>query len=181
MRLITLNGPMQCGKSWVVKNIVRQFPDVNFIPVSFQDTLGKATQILLGVEHVPYEEFKKTEYYGRTGRQHMIDVATEKRRHDPYFFSRVMADRMRGHPIVARKKLFVADSNGFSDELEFMRVQVDIDLLPCSIEPSDAPLRGEQYPGDSRFNLAHMCNVITKDSTLMLDALSAAIIRRGWN
>jgi hypothetical protein len=181
MRLITFNGPMQCGKSWVVKNLVRRFPDVNFIPVSFQDTLAKATQTLLGVEHVPYEEFKKTQYYGRTGRQHMIDVATEKRRHDPYFFSRVMADRMRAHPIIARKKLFVADSNGFPDELEFMRVQMDIDLLTCSIEPPDAPERGCQYPGDSRFNLAHMCTIIAKDSTLMLDAVSSAIMRRNWH
>lgn len=181
MRLITFNGPMQCGKSWVVRNLKERFSDVQFVPVSFQDTLAKATQTLLGVEHVPYEEFKKTDYYGRTGRQHMIDVAIKKREHDRYFFSRVLADRMRLVVPVKRKTLFVADSNGFPDELEFMRVQRDIDLLPCSIEPDDAPERGGQYPGDSRFNLAHMCSVVKPNSTLMLDAVSEAIIRRGWN
>lgn len=180
MRLITLNGPMQCGKSWVVTNLMARFADVEFKPVSFQDTLAKATQALLGVEHVPYEEFKKTDYYGRTGRQHMIDVATEKRRHDPYFFSRVLSDRMRRTRFTRAKQLFIADSNGFPDELEFMRVQTDIDLLPCSIEPEDAPERGAKYPGDSRFNLAHMCSVVTVDSSLMLDAVTAAINRRGW-
>ncbi|QIG75251.1 hypothetical protein EVC29_022 [Rhizobium phage RHph_Y52] len=184
MRLITLNGPMQCGKSWVVRNLKERFTDVAFIPVSFQDTLAKATQILLGVEHVPYEEFKKTVYHGRTGRQHMIDVATEKRRHDQVFFSRVLADRMRfvnTTSFVGRKhKLFIADSNGFPDELEFMRAQVDIDLLACSIEPADTVARGENYPGDSRFNLAHMCSVVATNSTLMLEAVSAALLRRGW-
>ncbi|QIG67823.1 hypothetical protein EVB53_021 [Rhizobium phage RHph_Y60] len=185
MRLITFNGPMQCGKSWVVRNLKERFSDVTFVPVSFQDTLAKATQILLGVEHVPYEEFKKTVYHGRTGRQHMIDVATEKRRHDEVFFSRVLADRMRHYDALRgtagnKKRLYVADSNGFPDELEFMRAQVDIDLLACSIEPADTVARGENYPGDSRFNLAHMCSVVATNSTLMLEAVSAALLRRGW-
>lgn len=185
MRFVTLNGPLQCGKSWVVKELKKRFPDVTFVPVSFQDTLAKSVPILLGVEGVDYETFKKTEYYGRTGRQHIIDVATEKRRHDQLFFSRVLADRMRAiNPMthVGRKqRVFIADSNGFPDELGFMRAQVDIDLLPCSIEPPDAPPRGEKYPDpDSRFNLAHLCAVVTLDSTHMLERLSERLIARGW-
>lgn len=181
MRFVTLNGPLQCGKSWVVRELKKRFPEVRFEAVSFQDTLAKSVPILLGVEGVDYETFKKTDYYGRTGRQHIIDVATEKRRHDQLFFSRVLADRMRRIHSPGRKRVFIADSNGFADELGFMRAQADIDLLPCSIEPPDAPPRGEKYPDpDSRFNLAHMCAVVTADSTHMLERLSERLIARGW-
>lgn len=185
MRFVTLNGPLQCGKSWVVRELKKRFPETTFVPVSFQDTLAKSVPILLGVEGVDYETFKKTDYYGRTGRQHIIDVATEKRRHDQLFFSRVLADRMRQIDSTThtgrKQRVFIADSNGFADELGFMRAQADIDLLPCSIEPPGTVDRGEKYPDpDSRFNLAHMCAVVTGNSTLMLERLSERLIARGW-
>jgi hypothetical protein len=167
-----------------VKNLRARFPETRFEAVSFQDTLAASVPILLGVAGVDYETFKKTDYYGRTGRQHIIDVATKKREFDPLFFSRVLADRMRtmNHTThTGRRRVFIADSNGFADELGFMRGQTDIDLLPCSIEPPDTVARGEKYPDpDSRFNLAHMCAVVTPDSSVMLERLSERLIARGW-
>lgn len=174
MRLVTLNGPIGCGKSWVVKNL-----RVRTIPMSFQDTLAKSTQVMLGVEWMDYATFKTTLFNGKTGREWMIIVATECRRHDEYFFARVLHDRMK-HQTHSTERIFIADSNGFENELDYMRSQADVDLLACSIEPPNAPPRGAQYMGDSRFNLAHKCTVVSPNSTLMLDALNAALIRRAW-
>lgn len=188
MRFVTLNGPLGCGKSWVVKNLKERYErrgGVKFLPVSFQDTLATSTMALLGAEHMDYATFKVTEFFGVTGRQWMINQATAARAVDTYFFSRVTHRRMQhefSKTSLFRKTVFIADSNGFEDELDFMRVQADVDLLACSIEPPEyRDRRGQLYQeGDSRSNLAHKCTVVQANSTLMLDALGAALERRDW-
>lgn len=185
LNLVTLNGPLGCGKTWTVERIVAMNPDVLFHRVSWQDCLRKAAMALLGVPiHFSYDVFKKTDYYGKTGRQWMIDMSEGfAKQHDPLFFSKVMHDTIRNVIRVPRKKhVFIADSNGFENELDYFRVQEDVSLLACSIEPLHLQdRRGLPWiESDSRFNLAHKCTLVAEDSTEMLGKLNAALQRRGW-
>ena len=186
MNLVTLNGPLGCGKTWTADRVAAVNPDVLFHRVSWQDCLRRAAMALLGVKEiqVSYDLFKKTDYYGKTGRQWMIDLSEGfAKQHDPLFFSKVMHDTMRNVICVPNKKhVFIADSNGFENELDYFRVQEDVNLLACSIEPLHLQdRRGLPWiDGDSRFNLAAKCTLVAEDSTEMLGKLNAALQRRNW-
>ena len=84
--------------------------------------------------------------------------------------------------VTGKKHVFIADSNGFENELDYFRVQEDVNLLACSIEPLHLrDRRGLPWiEGDSRFNLAAKCTLVAEDSTEMLGKLGAALNRRGW-
>lgn len=187
MKLVTINGPLGVGKSWTadrVTELLRGRPVV-IHRVSFQDPLREAAMALLGVNpaHVSYDDFKRAEFMGASGRSWMIRLSEDfAKKFDPEFFSKVMHQKMLLTPQPANKKhIFIADSNGFESELDYFRVQTDIDLLPCSIEPEGSAPRGEPWiPGDSRFNLAHKCNLVHEDSTTMAHAILSALERRGW-
>jgi len=195
IRIVTFNGPMKCGKSWVCDRLPERFPNTRFERVSFQDALARGTLALLGLSPAiygtdAYAEFKETQYYGRTGREWMIffsesakvgnptiDMADEH----PNIWTDVMLDSIRRQHFTHRSgTVYLADSNGFGDELDYLRGREDVDVLACSIEPPDSPVRGSTYPNDSRFNLAHKCAVVAEDSNLLLDRVSAALQRRNW-
>lgn len=185
MKLVTLNGPLGVGKSWAADRVAQLLPDLMIFRVSFQDPLRKAAMALLGVSEsqVPYSVFKDTIYFGLTGREWMIQMSEDfAKQREPLFFSKVMHLTMRNQlQPVKRKAIFMADSNGFESELDYFRVQPDIDLLACSIEPPDSAPRGTPWiPGDSRFNLAHKCTLVREDSTQMAHAIVDALERRGW-
>lgn len=189
MNLVTINGPLGCGKTWTVDRISAMNQNVIFHRVSWQDSLKKAAMALLGVPiHFSYDLFKKTDYYGKTGRQWMIDLSEGfVKQHDPLFFSKVMHSTMQmehaNHALMTHKKhVFIADSNGFENELDYFRVQEDVNLLACSIEPLHLrERRGLPWiDGDSRFNLAAKCTLVAEDSTEMLGKLNAALQRRNW-
>lgn len=187
MKLVTINGPLGVGKSWTADRVTELLKGrpVAVHRVSFQDPLRKAAMALLGVnpELVSYDDFKKTEYLGKSGRRWMIDMSEEfAKSHDEEFFSKIMHQTMRfTHRPYGKKHIFIADSNGFESELAYFRVQLDIDLLACSIEPPGSAERGEPWiPGDSRYNLAHKCTLVHEDSTTMAHAILNALERRGW-
>lgn len=185
MKLVTLNGPLGIGKSWTANRVTELLPHVMVFRVSFQDSLRKAAMALVEVSEaqVPYSVFKDTDYYGLTGRQWMINMSENfAKKHDPLFFSRVMHQTMRTQPQPMHKKaIFIADSNGFESEIDYFRVQTDIDLLACSIEPPDSAPRGTPWiEGDSRFNLAHKCGLVREDSTQMAHAIIKSLENRGW-
>lgn len=180
MRFVTFNGPIGCGKSWVCNSLQAIHGDqAVFRRESFQDALREATYATLGLGmETRYDEFKVTHYVGFTGRQWMIDIATRARENDQYVWSRTLINRCKRR--YGDKDIILVDSNGFPDELEFLRVQPGIDVLTCSIELPDGVERGAQFPGDSRFNLAHMCSIVKPNSSEMLPAVVAALKRRGW-
>lgn len=186
MNLVTINGPLGVGKTWTVDRLAAMNPDVLFHRVSWQNCLRKAAMALLGVHEiqVSYDVFKKTDYFGKTGRQWMIDMSEGfAKRHDELFFSKVMHQTMRDTILVPRKKhVFIADSNGFENELAYFKVQEDVNVLACSIEPPDMKeRRGLPWiDGDSRFNLAAKCSVVAPDSTEALVLITGALQRRGW-
>lgn len=185
MKLITLNGPLGSGKSWVADRIPGLVRNFSIQRVSFQDPLMHGIPALMCRDYLPYVDFKKEMIHGQTGRQWMIDVATKMREFDPTIFSKLLYDSMlhlyenNRHP---QQILFVADSNGFEDELDFFKSRIDVDLLTCSIEPPEyQDRRGELYqPDDSRSNLAHKCTIVQEDSDQMLVAIKTALMRRGW-
>lgn len=186
LNLVTINGPLGVGKSWTAERLEAIHSHICIHRISFQDCLRKASMALLGVDpnHISYDVFKKAEYLGKTGRQWMIDMSEGfAKSHDPLFFSKIMHQTMRTSLLTPnRKHLFVADSNGFESELDYFKVQEDVNLLACSIEPLEyREHRGEPWvEGDSRFNLAHKCTLVAEDSTEMLGKLNAALQRRGW-
>lgn len=185
MKLITINGPLGSGKSWVADRIPGLVRNYTVQRVSFQDPLTYSIPVLMCRSHMTYADFKKEMIHGQTGRQWMIDVATKMREFDPTIFSRLLYDSMvhlqtnNRHP---QQILFVADSNGFADELDFFKSRTDVDLLTCSIEPLEYRYRrGELYQSDdSRSNLAHKCTIVRPDSDEMLLAIKTALMRRGW-
>ena len=196
IRFITMNGPLGVGKSWVgdqlEKYLKTNHPNTRLIRASFQDVLAAGVQRLLGAEHMDYAEFKLTEFYGLTGRQWLIRTSEEMMKPvDPMIFSKILYDRMKleteqrknvlAHGQI-KSLLFYADSNGFEDELMFFRSRDDLDLLACSIEPADfTDRRGQPWiDGDSRYNLAHLANVVAPTSTIMLENLIKALDRRNW-
>lgn len=189
---VCFNGPLGAGKSWVCDRLNEHYSNVNIVRVSWQDCLANAAMALLAVDPrlTPYAVFKTTEYMGKTGRQWMIDMSENfAKQHDEYFFSIVLAETIRrigNRPLPGHsrnhKTLFVADSNGFESELDYMRSQDDINVLACSIEPPEYHgKRGLPWiAGDSRYNLAHKASVVTGDSNQMLVAAKSALERRGW-
>jgi len=187
IRIITLNGPLGSGKTWV-KNQLVSILTAQGIPTSsasWQDPLRKACYALLGVNaDVSYDYFKVTDYYGRTGREWMIAMSEDFAKiHDPNFFSRVLADNLRAHHGSRKHKhIFIADSNGFDHELTFLRAQEDIDVLACGICPPDSPPPGERWrPDDSRINLSHMCAQVAPSSGDLLPKIIKSLHIRGWN
>lgn len=195
IRFITMNGPLCVGKSWVGDQLEKYLkvnhPSTRLIRADFKDVLAAGVQRLLGVEHMDYAKFKLTEFYGLTGRQWLIRASEEMMKPvDPMIFSKILYDKMkvefgiRKNTIAHSRQslLFYADSNGFEDELMFFRGREDLDLLACSIEPEDfIDRRGQPWiDGDSRYNLAHLCNVVAPTSTIMFENLIKALDRRNW-
>jgi hypothetical protein len=186
IRLLTLNGPLGSGKTWIRKQLTNTFVQqgLRVEAASWQDPLRLACYALLGVsKEVSYDTFKLTEYYGRTGRQWMIAMSEDfAKQFDRDFFSRVMADKLRMSPMPHYgKHLFIADSNGFDNELLFLRAQPDIDVVAGCICPPDSPPPGERWrPDDSRINLAHMCNQVAPSSGELLPKLMKSLHTRGW-
>ena len=141
---------------------------------------------LLGVPNADYDEFKKTIYYGLTGRQWMIKCSEEFMKPiDETIFSKILYQHMEDIILISpigTRTLFVADSWGFESEGMFFRTRQDVDVLACCIEPPGMEVRRGQpwVVDDSRYNLANQCSVIAPDSTSMLQQLIAALNRRGW-
>lgn len=189
IRFVAINGPLGVGKSWVASNLekgVAASSRTRIFRVSFQDVLRKGAMNLLGVPNADYDVFKKTLYYGKTGRQWMIDLSESfMKPHRETIFSEILHDQMRDHMLtvpMGTRNLFIADSWGFESEINYFRAQADVDTLTCAIEPPGMDtLRGKPWiTGDSRYNLAHMASVVTPDSTKMLENLIRALHRRGW-
>lgn len=189
IRFVAINGPLGVGKSWVANHLesrIAASSRIRIFRVSFQDVLRKAAMNLLGVPNADYDVFKKTDYYGKTGRQWMIDLSESfVKPHRETFFSEVLHDSMRDLMLtvpMGTKNLFIADSWGFESEINYFRAQLDVDTLTCAIEPPGLhERRGLPWvAGDSRYNLAAMASVIAHDSTSMLELLQRALDRRGW-
>lgn len=187
MRLVTINGPLGSGKSWTANKLEGFLSASSYTRVervSFQDPLRIATMALLGVTGMDYDQFKISNFLGLTGRAWMIKISEELAKPiDPNFFSKVMLSQLliRANDQKHFVPLFVADSNGFEVEIDFLRGREEIDLLTCCIEPPGSPPRGELWtPGDSRVNLAHKCAIVAKDSNELYGKLIAALERRGW-
>lgn len=189
IKFVAINGPLGVGKSWVAANLEKELAVTSrtrILRVSFQDCLRKGVMTLLDVADWDYDIFKKTEFYGKTGRQWMIDASENfMKSQDPYIFSKILHDRMailRDQVPHGSRALFVADSWGFESEGDYFRAQSDVVMLTCCIEPPNmSERRGLPWiEGDSRFNLAHKSTIIAPDSTAMLKQLKAALDRRGW-
>lgn len=184
-RLILINGPAGHGKTWLFSRLKEQFSAQSLLTehVQFKGPLIKSTAILLGInpEHAQfdYDKFKTTEYFGLTGRQWMIRIATTMRDHDDDIFVKQAIDS-----ILARKagspKMFVCDDLGFENELNLPLTHLDIECLIVSINPLGNVEPGEKYHNDSRYNLCHKANVKAYDSTTALQLTLNALIRRGW-
>lgn len=181
MKLLTINGPLGSGKTWVAKQLAIQNPGVAFVYVSFQYPLKAGTMCMLGLDPdtEDYDKFKVTDYFGMTGRQWMIHFATAARSFDPVIWSRVMHSTMRQ---VIGTPIFVADSNGFEDELDYFYGQGDVNLYAASIEPPEyKDRRGLLYSNsDSRYNLAHRCHTVGRDSNEVLAAVTEGLRARNW-
>ena len=190
IRFVAINGPLGVGKSWVADHLEQRIAAttrVRIHRVSFQDVLRKGAMNLLGVPNADYDSFKRSNYFGKTGRQWMIKLSESfmKVHGGEQIFSMIlhetMNDIMLAYQAVGRKNLFIADSWGFESEINYFRVQPEVDVLACSIEPPGHAPRGERWvPGDSRYNRAHMASVVAEDSTSMLEKLERALDRRGW-
>lgn len=188
IRFVAINGPLWVGKSWVADQLEQRLAATSrtrIFRVSFQDVLRKGVMNLLGVPNIDYGVFKKTLYYGKSGRQWMIDASENfMKSHDEQIFSKILHDTMNDHMLavpMGTRNLFIADSWGFESEINYFRAQPEVDVLACSIEPPGHAPRGELWiPGDSRYNLAHMASVVAEDSTSMLEKLERALDRRGW-
>lgn len=183
MRIVTFNGPLGCGKSWVCDRLEERFAGsgIQTRRVSFQDPLRIATMALLGATGMNYDVFKKHIFMGLTGRQWMINMSEKfAKNYEPNFFKiRLIEEMEKFHE---HRTLFLADSLGFPEELDYLRSRMDIDVLACCIEPVDSPVRGHPWmEGDSRFNLAHKCGIVAPNSTSMLPAVLEALSRRGWS
>lgn len=189
-RFVTINGPLGVGKTWVVQQLLNHIYKILVVPVSWQDPLRKACYELCAVDSsVPYDTFKKMTYFGRTGREWMIRMSEDfAKEHSETFFSEVLAHRIMNSPLMGKgdfinfsSVIFVADSNGFASELMYFKAHAAFDVLACCIEPPGSPPRGELWrPDDSRYNLAHMCDIVLPDSTTAFHKLMEALTRRGW-
>jgi hypothetical protein len=186
IRILTLNGPLGSGKTWIKKQLASTLAShsIKMASASWQDPLRRACYALLNVsESVDYDTFKVTDYFGRTGRQWMIAMSEDfAKQFDPLFFSRVLADTLRSSPLPHYgRHLFIADSNGFDTELSFLRAQTDIEVLAGCICPPDSPPPGERWrPDDSRLNLSHMCAQVAPTSGELLPKLMKSLQIRGW-
>lgn len=184
-RLVLINGPAGSGKSWLYQNlkIYLQKHGVLAPQVQFKGPLIKATANLLGLnpEHVlfDYDKFKVTEFYGLSGRQWMIKIATAAREQDDdIFVKQAIQDVLL--KAGGAEKIFICDDLGFENELNIPLAHPDIESLVVSIAPSNGVGPGLQYPGDSRFNLCHRANIKGVNSDTALTLTINALIRRGW-
>lgn len=189
IRFVAINGPRGVGKSWVADHLEQRIAAttrVRIHRVSFQDVLRKGAMNLLGVPNADYDSFKRSTYFGKTGRQWMISLSEDfmKIQAEEQVFSMILHETMNDIMLsvpIGYKNLFIADSWGFESEINYFRVQPEVDVLACSIEPPGHAHRGEPWiTGDSRYNLAHMASVVAEDSTSMLEKLERALDRRGW-
>lgn len=189
-RLLTINGPLGSGKSWIIRQMTEgskclMFQGIARYPVDFKDPLRKAVYGLLDIpDSYPYDLFKTNLYMGISGRQWMIKLSEDfAKQINPMFFSEVL------YASILRKvdgrgfgqAIFMSDSNGFEEELMFFKSRDKIDLLTCCIEPPGSAPAGERWQeDDSRHNLSHMCDVVGPDSTTVLERTIQAMQRRGW-
>lgn len=184
IKLVTLNGPIGSGKSWTCDRLEEVLKQAGKIPIrtSYNDALVRGTMAILNVTGMDYAKFKVTEFDGKTGRDWLIELSETMKIADPFYWAKLTLSSMTRSAKATQsdRVIFLCDSNGFEPEQSFMRSRENVDVLACSIEPKGTVPRGEQYPGDSRFNLAHMCSVVAPDSTHMLQAVTASLMRRGW-
>ena len=184
-RLVLINGPAGSGKSWLYKNLATYLNKHGVLApqVQFKGPLIKATANLLGInpEHAAfdYDRFKVTDFYGLTGRQWMIKIATSAREQDDdIFVKQAIQDVLNKRGGAA--KIFICDDLGFENELNIPLAHPDIDSLVVSIAPTDGVGPSEQYPNDSRFNLCHRANIKAVNSDTALTLTINALVRRGW-
>jgi hypothetical protein len=190
MRLVTINGPLGVGKTWVYNRLSELLAPmgVPLVTVNFQEPLKELTYQLLNVpSHFPYDLFKNTVYHGHSGRAWMIHLSESMKQLDPTIWVRKSVDKMIDITTnvpnnTQYARIFIADSQGFEVELDFLSRQKVVSLLSCSIEPIEyRDRRGQKYQeDDSRYNLAHLCEIVTEDSSEMYWQLKAALERRGW-
>ena len=185
MRLVTINGPQESGKSWVCKQLIARHDALNgpkIIPISIQGPLEAAARALVGEPTMPYDEFKKTKFFGLTGRTWMIQLSENFAKEiDPLIFAKLAVKAMEARFQPKLRQIFVIDSNGFELELDYWRGVENIDLLATCIQPEGTVAPGQPYGGgDSRYNLSHKCGVVAADSTELLGKVEAAMRRRGW-
>lgn len=184
-RLILINGPAGHGKTWLYAHLAAALAkqSIKTHQVQFKGPLIKSTAILLGLnpEFVVsnYDDFKKTQYFGLTGREWMIKIATVMRSQDDNIFVTQavngILEKRAGSP-----KIFICDDLGFENELNIPLTHPEIECLVVSINPIGNVGPGEKYPNDSRFNLCHKANVKAYDSNTALELTTNALIRRGW-
>lgn len=187
-KIVTINGPLGHGKTWLRNRLEDHYKNHSMkrvVAVSFQDPLRRAAMNLVGLnpDTFSYDDFKKTVFHGKTGRELMILLSEEfaKPFYGEQFFVAVMSDAIRKTSLPSNA-LFVADSNGFEIELDWLRAQPDFDVLSVAIEPAGMKIRrGMPWQADdSRYNLAHKCEVVAENSTLALEKTLGALQRRNW-
>jgi hypothetical protein len=178
IKLITINGPLGSGKSWTADRIQDLYPYPVTKRLGFQDKLAEIVRLMFDVPaDVKYDEFKKTEFFGITGRQWMINVSENaKALYAPVWVDIAVA-KMResiGH-------IYIVDSQGFEAELHHLEGLPGIDLLSISIEPPGTVPRGEKYQADdSRFNCAHLTQFVAQNSDGAVRILQNEMLNRNW-
>lgn len=183
MRLVTINGELGSGKSWVAQQLKARHhaPGVMDITMVYiQKPLELAARILTGDERSSYDDFKKLKHFGLTGRDWMIRLSEDFCKPiDSNIFAKLLVTQMLAKQ-VRNRQIFILDSNGFPEELLYWRSRPELDVLSVSIDDHKVK-PGELYGGgDSRYNLSHMCSVVASNSTDALHFTEAALRRRNW-
>jgi len=190
IRLIAINGPWGSGKTWLSNQIIGPDGDPFFRgtprkAVNSSDCLRKAAIALVGApDSMPPEVFKSSMFLGLSGRNWMIDLSEKfAKNYDQDFFSRVAYERMLSEAAIrtSHQIIFTNDSVSFDNEMMYFRARSDIDMIGVSIEPPGSAPRGERWQeNDSRYNLAHRCEVVAQDSSTAHKKTIEAMQRRGW-
>lgn len=186
-KLITINGPLGVGKTWVSLRLQEYFgiQGIQFVDVSFQKPLESlAREMVDAPKDMPYDLFKKTLFFGVSGRDWMINISENaKTLYAPIWVHKSFNKISKAAN--QERTIFLADSQGFPIELAFLDEKADrkeLELMTISIEPPDKThLRGKLWQeNDSRFNLAHMTQYVAPDSNEAYWLLKNKIQERGW-
>lgn len=180
MNLLLINGPLGSGKSWTTLRLQEAYPHVQWNQISFKGPIAIAAQTLLNANHIQYEAFKTQSFFGATGREWMILIGTMARNQYVNIFAEIAIDKAVQMARSNLRQIFFCDDLGFPNELQVPRVREGVNVLAASIEPHGGVLRGEQYVGDSRFNLAGSCNLVASESGDLLPKICKSLENRGW-
>lgn len=188
--IIMLNGEKEVGKSRFAKELRDQL-NAGWHPATagrfsliapVHEAVISLYEWCTNSSHTEWEDeylskVKGEFFAGYTGREWMIMLGNAFRQHDVDSFIRISLQHL--HTMPDPLEFVIFDNWGFKSELNAMRRLVPIDwrieTIHLNARAKESVAANEQYSGDNRFNLMHLCDWLNPSVRIMADYLQPTI------